>query len=132
MDQDSIKLLTEIRNILDVIAFFVVVACIFWSIKSVTAVMANIKQAIKNRWEDVASKLHQAGSFEELKQHCIEKLENSPNDANANWYLGRYYYAMKELDQSKKHFNLAVEVYPTWEEDAQIYITKLEANGTNH
>ncbi|PCI46754.1 MAG: hypothetical protein COB51_06650 [Moraxellaceae bacterium] len=128
MEHESIELLAEIKSILDFIAFFIVMGCIFWSIKSILSVVANFKTVYKNKWENDAVRFIQTNQLEELKSHCLEKLESSPKDANANWYLARYYYIVKDLDQCKKYFSLAVEVYPTWEEDAETYIKKLERN----
>ena len=124
MDAEAIKILIEIRDSINVVVFFFILACVAWTINSITKIYNGFKTAMKNTWSDRAADLFSKHQLEKLKFHCDERLEEYPNDADAHWWMGRHYCLQKNVEKAEEHFSKAVEIYPSWEEDVDKYLQK--------
>ena len=128
MANESLEVLIDIRNNLNVMAFFFVIGCILWGLNSIAKLAKHIDSIIKDYWVNVAIDLYAKQDLDALFQHCEDKLKKIPNDPYAHWWLGRCYGAKKDLAKCREHLNLAIDTYPTWEEEAEQHIRRFEGS----
>jgi len=61
----------------------------------------------------------------ELISHCNERLDTHPSDVWAHWYLGQAQFHTNLLHESKRSFERAVEIEPSWYSSIDSWIEKI-------
>ena len=63
--------------------------------------------------------------IKELEEHCQERLESHPNDVWAHWYIGQAHYHSSSWQASKRSFERALELEPSWYSSIDSWLEKL-------
>ncbi len=125
MEANILKELEAIYRIL----FVIMCAVLFWAIIKGLTWIQNLVEGFKKAWDawfdNSMCKYLDLGEYNKIIDECKEKLKKYPNHSSAIWFLAKAYYYKEENELSKKYFEKAIYLAPSWEEDAKEYLGKL-------
>ena len=125
MEAEILKELETIR----VYAFISMCALLLWVFFKILQTTQNIFTGFRKAWEtdfdNRMSKLEDMGDYQKVIKECEEKLKKYPNHLTATWYLAKAYYYTEANSASKELFEKVVYLAPSWREDVEYYLDKL-------
>ncbi|MBT3058030.1 MAG: tetratricopeptide repeat protein [Candidatus Thiodiazotropha sp.] len=125
MENEILSTVQTIRGYL----FVIVIAVIIWvTLKIVDTFMNGLGRWIK-AWDEHfnsnAGRLLAEGSYQDAIEYCKKRLKKQPDHLNANWYIAKAYYYLKEYKLSQEHFEKVIYLEPEWEKDINVYLEKI-------
>jgi cytochrome c-type biogenesis protein CcmH/NrfG len=125
METERLNTVREIRGLLFI---FVGVFCV-WALFAVLAKLTHIYRNFAAEREEIfrrmAESLSSQGKMAEMKDHCLERLENYPNDISAMLWLAKAYFRSGEHEQALAQFEVLALIAPHWAEDYDPYIRSI-------
>ncbi|MFV2058459.1 MAG: tetratricopeptide repeat protein [Thiohalomonadales bacterium] len=64
--------------------------------------------------------------IDDLAEHSEKRLETHPHDVWAHWYSGQTKYHQGIYPDSKRNFERALELEPSWDSAVESWLDKLE------
>jgi len=126
MDIDILQELQLIRTYVFIIMFAIVLWVIIKVAESIQRIYIGFKEAWDTSFENKTENLLDMGKYEEAINECKDVLIKYPNHSYANWYIAKAYYYTNNNELSKEHFEKAIYLVPSWEENSNEYISKLK------
>lgn len=117
MEAEILYTLKEIRGILFIIAIVFSIGVLFWILRSISIIVSQFKDAWREDWKVRANDYFNKGSYDKLIQHCEERKEKYPNDANVYWWLARSYMGKGEIEKADALFLQVLNIEPSWEDE---------------
>ena len=125
MDSEILHQLELIR----VYIFIMMCAITAWATFKIVLTIQNILIGFKKVWDTTflnrIDKHFDLGNYQEIIDECKEIIEKYPSHSNATWFLAKAYYHLNKQPEAVKYFNKAVELAPSWKNDANDYIELL-------
>ena len=125
---------TEILNTLETIRgylFVIMVAIVVWMFFKIVEIIMNALGGWVKAWDthfiNSANRMLDEGDYQEAAEYCKKKLSKKPNHADANWLIAKAYYFLQKNDLAVEYFKKSIHLIPSWEEDALIYIGKIQS-----
>ena len=125
---------TEILNTLETIRgylFVIMVAIVVWMFFKILEVIMNALTRWLKAWDShfisSANRMLDEGNYQEAVKYCKNKLSKQPNHADANWLIAKAYYFLQKNNLAVEHFKKSFYLIPSWEEDALVYIGKIQS-----
>lgn len=117
MEAEILKTLHEIRSILFVLVSFIVFGAFIWSVRAMSLIVNNFREAYRNKWDNEADDFFNKGQYQELENHCKKKLEDFPNSPWALLWLAKAKRALNESQESIELFEKVLQLEPSWKEN---------------
>ena len=127
MEQQFLSSLNEIKYLLYIILFVVVLGVGANWIRAIATVKGNLRRIFDDQFTEEASALYENEKYSELIDYCQKYLEKRKNNAHALWHLGKAYYKLEKFDKSRDCFERVAQAEPNWEETHVIpYFKKID------
>jgi len=126
---DMLAVLTVIEMLLYGIFFvllFILVIGIAWLRVTRQQLKLVVKAQEIKQFQAQASVLLAEAQYDQLKQICSERLERSPGDASAYYYLGICHFRCREYVEAKRRFDALVKLDATWKKVAASHLEEIE------
>ncbi|MCG8058137.1 MAG: hypothetical protein JAY94_20850 [Candidatus Thiodiazotropha endolucinida] len=126
MENEILSTLETIRGYL----YVIVMAIIIWVLlKLIDTLMSGLGRWIK-AWDEhfngKVGRLLAEGSYQDAIDYCKKRLIQQPDHLNANWYIAKAYFYLKEDKLSQEHFEKVKYLETEWEKDVNVYLQKID------
>lgn len=121
MEEEILKTLIQIRDVISFLAIFLSIGILFWVFRSVAVVANQLSSRLRSNWLKRCEDYFQKANYDDLVKYCSARLKGSPNDMSALWWNARAERELGNLKEADKLFQRILQIDTAWEKDISPY-----------
>ena len=116
MEEEILSTLNEIKLAIYVLLAVVVLGVVANWIRAGVSLKNVIRNQLNDLFSQEAMNYYDEGKYDELLEHCAEKLKEKPNHSYALWYKAKALYSKQEYEEAIQYFEQLAIIEPNWNE----------------
>ncbi len=125
MESEILQKLELIRGYVLTIMVVFVIWFFFKILESIQKIFTGFKKAWDTKFENDMENHMDQGKYDKVLEECLEKLEKFPNHLDATWYAAKAHFYKENDEESKKYFEKALYLAPSWKKTINGYLEKI-------